>query len=161
MQDGETKNKRTLATQGAFIQTLGFIMKRTITILEIILLVFILYAFAWGRFDGKLSTPFYFELTPIRVLINIGITVAVIFRVFQLIKLARTGSSASLKLQLMALGIYLLMIGTDLFMFIKWNIYANMYFYATAILLTPVFLGVLTTIKNEKIKRNPNKTYKQ
>lgn len=131
-------------------------MKKTIAIIEIFVLLLILYAFVWGRFDEKLSRPFYLEFTAIRILISIGITAAVIFRISQLIILIRKGSPATLKLQLVALGVYLFMIGTDLITFIKWNIYANMYFLVSIILLTPVLLGVITIIINKKeIKAQP------
>jgi len=151
----------TVKSQYDYISKLGFIMKKTIAIFEIILLLLVLVAFAWGRFDGKLSNPFYLEFTVNRVLLSVGITVAVIFRVSQLIKFVRTGNSTSLKLQLTALGLYFLMIGTDLFTYVKWNIYANMYFHISIILLTPVILGMITITINEIKKRKPNKTYKQ
>ena len=131
-------------------------MKKTTEILEILLLIFILCMFTWGRFDAKLSTPLSTELTGIRILINFGITVAVILRISQLIKLLGNRGLVKIKSQFMALGLYVIMIGNDLLTFIKWNIYTDLYFHFSATLLTPVVLGIINVTLNEMKKRNPN-----
>lgn len=125
-------------------------MKNTLKILEVLLLLLILY-FSWGRFDGKLSSPFYLQLTTGRVLLSIGISIAIALRVGVLTRFLKPEKLTKFKLQLVTIGLYLLMITPDLFTFIKWNIYAEMYFHISIILLTPFLLGVFTMMI-EKIK---------
>jgi hypothetical protein len=118
-------------------------MKKTIKLLEIIMLLFMLY-FTWDRFDGNLSRPFFLELTTARVLLNIGLSIAVTFRLAVLTRFLKTEKLTNFKLHLVTLGLYLLMITPDLFTFIKWNIYAEMFYHISIILLTPILLGGIT-----------------
>ncbi len=125
-------------------------MKKTTAILEIILLLFILYAFAWACFDDKMSNPFSREVSLFRVLISVGLAAAISYRVYQLLFLIITGRSINSKLQLVALGLYLIMILPDLYSFIIWNIYGEEYFYMTMILAAPVIFGMISIIASKK-----------
>lgn len=129
-------------------------MKKITAILEIILLLFILYGFAWACFDDKMSNPFSREVSLFRVLISVGLAAAIGFRVYQLLFLIIRGKSINSKLQLVALGLYLIMILPDLYSFILWNIYGDECFYMTIVLFTPVILGVVSIIGNERDTRN-------
>jgi hypothetical protein len=51
-----------------------------------------------------------------------------------------------------------MMIALDLYSFIKWNLYAEMYFHISVILLTPILLGGIS-MTFEKVKnKNPSKS---
>lgn len=94
--------------------------------------------------------PFHLEATPFRMFITSGISIIVLIRLFQVSKFMITNNEFSKKSQFIVIGLYLLMIGTDLYEFGKWKYYADMYGYIIIILLTPVFLGVSNNIKSQK-----------
>lgn len=129
-------------------------MKKVVAILEIMLLFFILHGFAWACFDDKMSNPFSREVSLFRVLISVGLLAAVGYRVFQLLFLIIRERSINSKLQLVALGLYLIMILPDLYFFISWNIYGDEYFYMTMTLLAPLILGIISILGSERKKRN-------
>jgi hypothetical protein len=132
-------------------------MKKVVAILEIILLLFILYGFAWACFDDKISNPFSREVSLFRVLISVGLVAVLGYRVFQLLFLIIRGRSINSKLQLVALGLYLIMILPDLYSFISLNVYGDEYFYVTVILFTPIIIGVISILGRERKKGIFNK----
>ncbi len=129
-------------------------MKKITAILEIGLLLFILYLFGWARYDELNSIPFATQPSFLRVLNSIGLAAAIAFRVYQLLFLIIRGKSINSKLQLVALGLYLIMILPDLYSFILWNIYGDEYFFVTVILFAPVIFGMNSIIGNERKTRN-------
>lgn len=116
------------------------------------LLFFILCGFAWACFDNKISNPFSREVSFFRVLISVGLVAVLGFRVFQLLFLIIRGRSINSKLQLVALGLYLIMILPDLYFFISRNIYGDEYFYMTMTLLAPLILGIISILGSERKK---------
>lgn len=135
-------------------------MKKGIAILELILFLFILVGLVWTRFGDSLSDSFGLEMNTTNVMRSAGISIAILIRIAQIFSFIRGKKVAKLRFQIMALGLYLVMISTYLFEFLKWNIYVGMYTHFTIILLIPMFLGIIRILLVEK-QTNLKKAFTQ
>ena len=126
-------------------------MKKVLAILELFVLLFILYAFTWARFDGRLSSPFHLEATPTRIVLNIIISLIILARAVQILKFLRTGFYVAWKTQMIVLGLLVLAISSDIYTFFLWNVYAKQFYYATLVLISPFSLFSLSYFLKNKL----------
>lgn len=123
-------------------------MKKALSIIEITLLTFITI-FNWHRFDGKNSLPYFLESGLIEITLFILLTVSLLGRGYILWQTNFRQQRLEQKIQIFTLGLYLLAIGLDLYNFVRWQIYANLYGEFLLILIAPLIVGFI----NQKIKK--------
>jgi hypothetical protein len=129
-------------------------MKKTLQILEFLTLIPVGYSFTWIRFEDHISQPMSVSFTLYRVVLITGITVAILLRIQQIARdlfLNKATQKAGLRNVLI---LYVLSVSLDLWVFLRWNFIAHVYFVHTTILLLPIFL----MISQLKIKTHSNKS---
>lgn len=126
-------------------------LKKFLSLIELFNLTFIIL-YAWQRFDGRLSSPFHKELSISSVLLNIGISVAILLRMAVILGIIKTAKLTSTKAKLAILGLYVFMISPDVYILTLWNIYAKMYFHINILLLSPILLAITSIVLDKKKK---------
>lgn len=130
--------------------SIWFLVK-ILPLIELLNLTFIIL-YAWQRLDGRLSSPFHQELSISSVLLNIGISVAILLRMAVILGIIKTAKLTSTKAKLTILGLYVFMISPDVYIFTIWNVYAKMYFHINILLLSPILLAITSIALDNKNK---------